>query len=116
MDKNFSNNKRIKKKKQDEVKSSHLVKIIALQMVLSLLITGVLFFVCSTETNLANNIKAIYSAVSEQDFAVSRWMGTFKDVVKQTFSPSVSDENVSGEITESETGEERNFSPVFSLV
>lgn len=111
MDNNFCNSKRNKKKK--EKTNNHIVKVTIVQMVASLIITGVLFAVCSTETKLSQNIKIIYSQVCEQDFAVSRMLGTFKDVVKQTFSPTIQEEKTTDEITESITGEELNFSPVF---
>lgn len=111
MDNNFCNSKRNKKK--TEKVSNHIVKVAIVQMVTSLIITGVLFAVCSTETKLSQNIKTIYSQVCEQDFAVSRMLGTFKDVVKQTFSPTIQEEKTTDETTESITGEELNFSPVF---
>ena len=90
-----------------------MTKIILTQLVLSLLITGILFLVCRTDSNLSQNIKAFYSSICETDIAVSEIFDSFKNVVQETFSPSV--EESTGE-TETTTGEKAVFSPVFLTV
>ena len=80
---------------------------------MSLLITGVLFLVCRTDSNLSQNIKSFYSGICKHDIAVSEIFDSFKNVVQETFSPSV--EDGAGE-TDSTTGEKADFSPVFLTV
>lgn len=92
-----------------------MTRIIIIQLVLSLAVTGVLFLVCRTESNLSQNIKTFYSGICETDIAVSEIFGSLKNVVKETFSPSVETEEASGE-TETTTGEKAVFSPVFLTV
>lgn len=114
MDDNFYTRKRERKATNKKIneKQSFLTKVIITQLVMSLLITGLLYGVCRTESNLSHNIKSFYAEISKNDIAVSSLFDTFKNVVKQTFSPSVEQE----EDTESIAGEEVNFSPVFKLV
>lgn len=113
MDDNFytRNRERTKQNKKSENKQSFLTKVITVQLVMSLLITGILYGVCRTESNLSENIKNFYAEISENDIAVSSLFDTFKNVVKQTFSPSVEQEKN----TENIAGEEVNFSPDFIL-
>ena len=113
MDDNFytRNRERTKQNKKTENKQSFLTKVITVQLVMSLLITGILYAVCRTESKLSENIKNFYAEISENDIAVSSLFDTFKNVVKQTFSPSVEQEKN----TENIAGEEVNFSPDFIL-
>lgn len=102
MDNNFYENKpsRIRKEgKQPNV----MLKVIVVQLVLSLVISGVLFAVCRRESELSNNIKNFYGEICKTDIAVSSLFTEFKNVVKQTFSPNVIEETT--EDTK-ETGEE----------
>ena len=87
-------------KKQNIMKS-----VIIVQLVLSLLISGIVFAVCKTESNLSQNIKSFYKEISKTDIAVSEILDVFKNVAKQTFSPMV-DEEVASEIIISEAGDE----------
>ena len=87
-------------KKQNIMKS-----VIIVQLVLSLLISGIVFAVCKTESNLSQNIKSFYKEISKTDIAVSEILDVFKNVVKQTFSPMV-DEEVASEIIINEAGDE----------
>ncbi|MBO5333766.1 MAG: hypothetical protein J6B37_06605 [Clostridia bacterium] len=114
MDDNFYTRKRERKatSKRINEKQSFLTKVIITQLVMSLLLTGLLYGVCRTESNLSQNIKSFYAEISKNDIAVSSLFDTFKNVVKQTFSPSVEQE----ENTENIAGEEVSFSPVFTLV
>lgn len=112
MDNNFYNEKHERRKPQEK-QSGFMTKIIITQFVLSLLITGVLFLVCRTDSNLSQNIKSFYQGISKTDIAVSEIFNSFKNVVQETFSPNV--EEPSGE-TESTTGEKADFSPVFLTV
>lgn len=111
MDNNFYNERRERHKPQQQ--NGFMTKIILTQLVLSLLITGILFLVCRTDSNLSQNIKAFYSSICETDIAVSEIFDSFKNVVQETFSPSV--EESTGE-TETTTGEKAVFSPVFLTV
>ena len=111
MDNNFYNERRERHKPQQQ--NGFMTKIILTQLVLSLLITGVLFLVCRTDSNLSKNIKSFYSGICENDIAVSEIFDSFKNVVQETFSPSV--EDGAGE-TDSTTGEKADFSPVFLTV
>ncbi len=117
MDNNFYETKR---KKKSEKKKNAMTTVISVQLVLSLLISGVLFGICKTDTNLSENIKQIYSEISKRDIAASTIISTFKNVVKQTFSPSVQNENstedAQGETSEETSGEKAVFSPVFLTV
>ncbi len=111
MDDNFymQNRERKSINKKTNEKQSVLTRVVITQLVMSLLITGVLYAVCRTESNLSQNIKNFYAEISEEDIAVSNLFNAFKNVVKQTFSPSVKQE----ENTEIIAGEEVNFSPDF---
>lgn len=111
MDNNFYNERRERHKTKQE--KNFMTKIIITQLVLSLIITGVLFLVCRNDSNLSQNIKSFYSGISKTDIAVSEIFDSFKSVVQETFSPNV--EEPSGE-TESTTGEKADFSPVFLTV
>lgn len=111
MDDNFYTRKRERNtaKKKINNKQSFLTKVLITQLVMSLLLTGILYGVCRTESKLSQNIKSFYAEISENDIAVSSLFDNFKNVVKQTFSPSVEQE----ENTENIAGEEVNFSPDF---
>lgn len=111
MDNNFYNERRERHKPKQQ--NGFMTKIIITQLVLSLIITGVLFLVCRNDSNLSQNIKSFYSGISKTDIAVSEIFDSFKSVVQETFSPNV--EEPSGE-TESTTGEKADFSPVFLTV
>lgn len=112
MDNNFYNERRERRKPQEK-QGGFMTKIIITQLVLSLFITGILFLVCRTDSNLSKNIKSFYGGISKTDIAVSEIFDSFKSVVQETFSPNV--EKPSGE-TESTTGEKADFSPVFLTV
>lgn len=111
MDNNFYNERRERHKPIQE--KGFMTKIIVTQLVLSLLITGVLFLVCRTDSNISKNIKSFYSGICKTDIAVSEIFNSFKNVVQETFSWDVSEST--GE-TESTTGEKADFSPVFLTV
>lgn len=114
MDNNFYEVPRERRRTSENQKSKNfMTRIIITQLVLSLIITGVLFLVCRTDSNLSQNIKAFYSSICETDIAVSEIFDSFKNVVQETFSPSV--EESTGE-TETTTGEKAVFSPVFLTV
>ncbi len=114
MDNNFYEQKRERKRldKKQENKKNPLTKVVITQFVTSLLITAILYGVCSTESQLSQNIKSFYAEICETDIAVSSLFDTFKNVVKQTFSPSVENKGTEDK-SETVTGEEANFSPDF---
>ena len=117
MDNNFyaRNRERTKQNKKTDTKQSFLTKVITTQLVISLLMTGLLYGVCRTESELSKNIKTFYASISERDIAVSTLFDTFKNVVKQTFSPSVENNDKQENESEIIAGEELNFSPVFNF-
>ncbi len=113
MDNNFYEVPRERRKVQKTNQPSFMTRVIVTQLVLSLLITGVLFLVCRNDTNISQNIKSFYSEISKNDVAVSKIIDSLKKVVRETFSSSV--EEATGE-TEATTGEKISFSPVFLTV
>ena len=108
-----------KRTKPEEKKKNIMTKVVIVQLVLSLIVSGILFAVCKTESNLSNGIKTFYSKICEKDIAVSSIIDVFKNVAKETFAPTVQNEEntekASGE-TKDETGEKVTFSPVFLTV
>ncbi len=112
MDNNFYESKR---RKKPENKKNAMTTVVVVQLVLSLLVSGLMFGICKTESDLSINIKNFYTEISKTDIAVSTIFGTIKDVVKQTFSPNVQ-ENAQGEASEDSSGEKAVFSPVFLTV
>ena len=64
-----------------------MMKIVIIQLFLSLLITGVLYLVCRKDTPLSQNIKTFYSGVCEKDMSVSEIFSVFKNVAQSTFAP-----------------------------
>ncbi len=113
MDNNFYEVPRERRKVQKTKQPYFMTQVVVIQLVLSLLITGVLFLVCRTDSNLSQNIKSFYNEICKTDIAVSKILGSLKNVVIETFSPSI--EESTGE-TETTTGEKVNFSPVFLTV
>lgn len=104
MDNDFYERK--SRKNNNSGKKQNIMKnVIIVQLVLSLLISGIVFAVCKTESNLSQNIKSFYKEISKTDIAVSEFLDVFKNVVKQTFSPMV-DEEVASEIIINEAGDE----------
>jgi hypothetical protein len=73
--------------------------------------SGFLFLVSRTESELSQNIKSFYTEISKTDIAVSTIFGELKNVVKQTFSPTLIEETTAEETKV--TGEKSSFSPVF---
>lgn len=114
MDNDFYERTSTRNKKKESKKQNVMTKVIAVQLVLSLMVSGLIFGICRTESNLSKNIKAFYSEICKTDIAVSTIFGTFKNVVKQTFAPTL-EESASGETTE-ESGEKADFSPVFLTI
>ncbi len=114
MDNNFYKDKRKNSKKQE--KGNYFSKVLLVQLILSLIITGMLFAICSTQTSLSDNIRNIYSDICQQDFAVSKIFDNVKNVVKQTFAPGSVTEDEINNTSENTAGEEDTFSPVLALV
>ena len=81
-----------------------MMKVVLVQFVVSLIVSGILFAVCRTESNLSQNIKVFYKEISKTDIAVSEIFGELKSVVKQTFAPTLVEETTTEEII-NETGE-----------
>ena len=92
MDNNFY--ERQTRTKRSEKPKNAMTRVIIVQLVLSLAISGILFVICRTDSNLSNNIKAYYSEICKTDIAVSGIVDVFKGVVKQTFAPTIHGEGV----------------------
>lgn len=88
-----------------------MTRIIIVQLVLSLCVTGILFAVCRKESSLSQNIKTFYNTICEKDMSVAEILGVFKKVAQTTFAPSVQEE-ATGETNNDTTGEKADFSPV----
>lgn len=132
MDKNFyepRSQPRARRVNPKEKPKNAMMRVIAVQFVLSLIVTGVLFAVCRTESELSKNIKLFYSGICENDMTTSEILATFKKVAQFTFAPSTEWDGTffaEEETTESETenmgetettaGEKVNFSPAFLTV
>ena len=105
MDNDFYERKSTRNKNNDRKKQDIMKSVIIVQLVLSLLVSGIIFTICKTESNLSQNIKLFYKEISKTDIAVSAILDVFKNVTKQTFSPML-DEEFTSEIIINETGEE----------
>lgn len=121
MDNNFYEYRReSRQRKTDEKPKNIMTKIIAVQLVLSLLISGILFAVCRNDGDLSQGIKSFYSGICEKDMTVSQILDVFKTITKSAFSPNIQEketeehETAAGETTQ--TGEKADFSPVFLTV
>ncbi len=95
MDNNFYEKNYVRKK--EEKNQNVMTKVIIVQLVLSLLVSGILFVVCRTDGELSQNIKSYYNEICKTDIAVSTIFSEFKGVVKQTFAPSIIEESTTGE-------------------
>lgn len=122
MDNNYYE-RRVREPVRTEKPKNFMGKVIAIQLLLSLLVTGLLFAVCRTDTALSGGLKEFYGRLSANDMSASEIVGTFKKVAEFTFAPSSkwdgtfsSDEEsqtqTAGETTE-QTGEKATFSPVY---
>lgn len=118
MDNNFFERKSEPRRRNTQNQEKGIMtKIIIIQLVLSLCVTGILFAVCRKDTTLSQNIKTFYSSICEKDMSVSEILGVFKKVAKTTFAPSIQEDiTPSGETNNETTGEKANFSPVYLTV
>lgn len=112
--------------KTEEKPKNIMNRVIIVQLLLSLLVTGLLYGVCRTDSALAQNIRSFYAQLSANDMSASEVLGTFKKVAKFTFLPSAQQKNEfsadedettenAGETAEA-TGEKAVFSPVYLTV
>lgn len=115
MDNDFYERSSTRNKKREQKKQNVMTKVIIVQLVLSLVVSGIMFAVCKTDSNLSKNIKSFYTEISKTDIAVSTILGVFKNVAKQTFAPTIIEETALGE-TKEDSGEKADFSPVFLTV
>lgn len=118
MDNNFYEYRREPRPRKEEKLKNIMTKVVVIQLVLSLLISGFLFLICRNDGDLSKGIKNFYADVCEKDIAVSEILDVFKNVTKSAFAPSIIEEeteNGTGETT-SKTGEKADFSPVFLTV
>ena len=75
MDNDFYERKSTRNKKNDRKKQDVMKSVIIVQLVLSLLVSGIIFAVCKTESNLSQNIKLFYKEISKTDNALVRLSG-----------------------------------------
>ncbi len=92
MDNNFYEKRPERNERKEQHNQNPMFKVIVVQLVLSLMISGILFVVCRKESELSQNIKNFYSEICKTDIAVSGIFTELKNVVKQTFSPNVIEE------------------------
>lgn len=133
MDNNFYEYKREPRPRKEEKNKSIMTKIIAVQLVLSLLVSGILFAVCRNDSDLSQGIKSFYAGVCEKDMTASEILDVFRNVAQVTFSPTAeweedfspnkenlneqtTEETASGETDVTRTGEKADFSPAFLTV
>lgn len=118
MDNNFNEyNREPRTRKKDEKSKNIMTKVIAVQLVLSLIISGLLFMVCRNDGDLSKGIKSFYSGICEKDMAVSEILDVFKNITKSVFASKIEDDKTaSGETNTTQTGEKASFSPVFLTV
>lgn len=122
MDNNFYEYKREPRPRKEEKNKSIMTKIIAVQLVLSLLVSGILFAVCRNDSDLSQGIKSFYAGICEKDMTVSQILDVFKNVTKSAFAPSIQEEETeetetaAGETDVTRTGEKADFSPAFLTV
>lgn len=113
MDNNFyeyNRETRQRNSQNREKEKGIMTRIIIVQLVLSLCVTGILFAVCRKESPLSQNIKTFYNTICEKDMSVAEILGVFKKVAQTTFAPSVKE--ATGETNNDTTGEKADFSPV----
>lgn len=119
MDNNFYEYNREKRQRKNQNQEKGIMtKIIIIQLVLSLTVTGILFAVCRKDSALSQNIKTFYNTICEKDMSVAEILGVFKKVAQTTFAPSVGEETTisAGETNNDTTGEKADFSPVYLTV
>ncbi len=104
--------------KTKEKPKNFMTRVVVVQLVLSLAISGLLYAICRTDGNLSSEIKNFYNEICEKDIAVSSILDVFKNVVKQTFAPIKHEEMTKEAVgeTNEESGEKVIFSPVFLTV
>ncbi len=83
---------RIRNRKSKEQGKSFMSKIIAVQLAASLLVTGLLFLVCKTDTELSKGVKEFYAQICQKDIAASKILDVVKDTAKSVFAPTVQDD------------------------
>lgn len=115
MDNNFYDDSRERQTNHGKKKPTGvMLKVISIQLVMSVLITATLYCIGRTDSELSLGIKSFYLEMSRTDIAVSQIFDNFKTVVKETFSPSLTVGK--GETETATAGERSDFSPVFLTV
>ncbi len=96
MDNNFYDSKSRERKSVNSKKDKNkdiMTRIIIVQFVLSLAVTGTLYLVSKNDTVLSQNIKSFYCGIAEKDMSVSEIFDVFKNVAKSTFAPIDTEED-----------------------
>ena len=117
MDNNFYEYRRETRSPRTKEKTQNpMVTVIIVQLVISLLISGLIFLISRNEGELHKGISEFYMGISETDLTPREILDVFKKVAKATFAPIVEDETATGETNTTPTGEKADFSPVYLTV
>ncbi len=116
MDNNFYEYRReTRSQRKNENHKNPMVTVIVVQLVISLLISGIIFMISRTEGELHKGISEFYMGISETDLTPREIIDVFKKVTKATFAP-ITEEAATGETNATKTGERADFSPVYLTV
>ena len=117
MDNNFYEYRReTRTHKKKEQQKNPMVTVIIVQLIISLLISGLIFIISRNEGDLQKGISEFYAEISETDLTPREIIDVFKKVAKATFAPVLEDETATGETNTTPTGEKADFSPVYLTI
>jgi len=117
MDNNFNEYSRVThSRKKNENQKNPMMMVIVVQLVISLLISGLIFVISRNEGELHKGISEFYMGISETDLTPREIIDVFKKVAKATFAPIKDAETGEGETNTTPTGEKANFSPVYLTI
>ena len=116
MDNNFYEYRRENRSSSAKEKAQNpMLTVIIVQLVISLLISGIIFLISKNEGELHKGISEFYMSISETDLTPREIIDVFRKVTKATFAPIIEDQTAKGE-TNAKTGESVSFSPVYLTV
>lgn len=117
MDNNFYEYRRETRScKKNEQQKNPMVTVIIVQLIISLLISGLIFVISRNEGELQKGISEFYAGISETDLTPREIIDVFRKVTKETFAPVLEETTSTGETNTTKTGEKANFSPVYLTV
>lgn len=77
MDNNFYEYRREPRPRKEEKTKNFMTKVVVVQLVFSLMISGFLFLICRNDGDLSQGIKSFYEGICEKDIAVSEILDVF---------------------------------------